>query len=79
MACKTMLRQLLSKWGILSIDMQKAHESDGKVIGENGEVTFSDEQIHEEVTENDISVIETTHEKSEEPLIRESFDDILEG
>lgn len=28
MACKTMLRQLISKWGIMSIDMQKAFEYD---------------------------------------------------
>lgn len=29
MACKTMLRQLISKWGIMSIEMQNAIESDG--------------------------------------------------
>ena len=28
MSCKTMLRQLISKWGIMSIDMQKAFEYD---------------------------------------------------
>lgn len=28
MAYKTMLRQLISKWGIMSIDMQKAYEAD---------------------------------------------------
>lgn len=28
MAFKTMLRQLLSKWGILSVDLQKAFETD---------------------------------------------------
>ena len=28
MAFKTMLRQLISKWGIMSIDMQKAFEAD---------------------------------------------------
>lgn len=28
MACKTMLRQLISKWGIMSIEMQKALEYD---------------------------------------------------
>jgi len=29
MAFKTMLRQLISKWGIMSIDMQEAYEQDG--------------------------------------------------
>lgn len=40
MAYKTMLRQLISKWGIMSIEMQKAFESDDAVIGKNGEVEF---------------------------------------
>lgn len=42
MACKTMLRQLISKWGIMSIEMQRAYEADGGIIGDNGEVTFAD-------------------------------------
>lgn len=36
MAYKTMLRQLLSKWGILSIDLQNAFESDMATIKEDG-------------------------------------------
>lgn len=36
MAYKTMLRQLISKWGIMSIDMQSAIESDMAVINEDG-------------------------------------------
>lgn len=44
MACKTMLRQLLSKWGLMSIEMQKAYEADGGIIGDDGEVTFSDSE-----------------------------------
>lgn len=34
MAFKTMLRQLISKWGIMSIDMQEAFEKDGSEIYE---------------------------------------------
>lgn len=30
MAAKTMLRQLISKWGVMSIEMQSALENDGK-------------------------------------------------
>lgn len=30
MSCKTMLRQLISKWGVMSIEMQSALENDGK-------------------------------------------------
>ena len=37
MAFKTMLRQLISKWGIMSIDMQEAYTKDMATIRENGE------------------------------------------
>lgn len=36
MAYKTMLRQLISKWGIMSIDLQNAIDSDMAVIREDG-------------------------------------------
>lgn len=36
MAYKTMLRQLISKWGIMSIEMQSAFEGDMAVINEDG-------------------------------------------
>lgn len=42
MAKKTMLRQLLSKWGLLTPELQKAYESDMAVVGENGELTYVD-------------------------------------
>lgn len=42
MACKTMLRQIISKWGIMSIDLQKALETDMGVISENGSVDYID-------------------------------------
>lgn len=42
MAYKTMLRQLLSKWGILSIDLQNAFESDMAVINEDGSKNYVD-------------------------------------
>ncbi|MBP3607039.1 MAG: recombinase RecT [Treponema sp.] len=48
MAFKTMLRQLISKWGIMSVEMQKAFEGDMGVIGNNGEVDYIDNQIQEE-------------------------------
>ena len=36
MAMKTMLRQLISKWGIMSIDLQNAIDKDMAVISDNG-------------------------------------------
>lgn len=42
MAYKTMLRQLISKWGIMSIDMQTAIDADMAVIGEDGTKSYVD-------------------------------------
>jgi len=42
MAKKTILRQLISKWGIMSIDMQKAYEGDQAVIREDGTPDYVD-------------------------------------
>ena len=42
MAYKTMLRQLISKWGIMSIEMQQAMDSDMGTIHEDGHVDYVD-------------------------------------
>lgn len=42
MAMKTMLRQLISKWGVMSIDMASAMEYDMAVINEDGTKTYVD-------------------------------------
>lgn len=42
MAKKTMLRRLLSKWGVMSIDMQKAYAGDMAVIREDGSSDYVD-------------------------------------
>ena len=51
MALKTMLRQLISKWGIMSIDMQKAYEADMAVIREDGSPEYVEAIAVEEVPE----------------------------
>ena len=54
MAYKTMLRQLISKWGIMSIEMQKAFTNDYSVTDEKGNTTYVDndsDYIQAEVTE----------------------------
>lgn len=83
MACKTMLRQLISKWGVLSIEMQRAYEADGGIIGDNGEVSFSDsDRETEQVLQPEI-VVEAnpeepaTEETTPESDGQETFDDIL--
>ena len=42
MAYKTMLRQLISKWGIMSIEMQEAYTKDMATIKENGDYEYVD-------------------------------------
>ena len=42
MAMKTMLRQLISKWGIMSTEMQEAYVKDQAVIDEKGNVDYVD-------------------------------------
>ena len=44
MAYKTMLRQLISKWGIMSIEMQRAYEGDMAEIREDGANQYVDNQ-----------------------------------
>lgn len=42
MAYKTMLRQLISRWGIMSIEMQNAIDKDMAAINEDGSVDYVD-------------------------------------
>ena len=70
MAYKTMLRQLISKWGIMSIELQTAIDADMAVINEDGtkdyveteEVEYSEAEIIEEgpaeTVQNEVSVKE---------------------
>ena len=44
MAMKTMLRQLISKWGIMSTELQEAFIKDQAVIDEKGNVDYVDNQ-----------------------------------
>lgn len=66
MAYKTMLRQLISKWGIMSIDLQKAMDGDMGTINEDGSVdyvdNYPDEAPAEEPAPAPIVVDESTGE-----------------
>ena len=63
MAMKTMLRQLISKWGIMSIDLQTAVDKDMAVIHEDG----SAEYVENEQEEENVVAEQELHEVSEEP------------
>lgn len=58
MAKKTLIRQLISKWGIMSVEMQKAYEADMGVLDEDGTVRYVDNEqdiiaeVADEISEN---------------------------
>jgi len=60
MAYKTMLRQLISKWGIMSIDLMSAMDADMAVINEDGTKNYVE-------NEPDIIEMEPVTEQQEEP------------
>ena len=74
MAKKTVLKLLLSKFGILSIEMQIAQKADQAVIeeidGENIEVEYVD---NNELSESPIDVIEIIDKEEDEELTSENL------
>ncbi|WP_124067410.1 recombinase RecT [Clostridium sp. E02] len=58
MAEKTMIRQLISKWGIMSIEMSDAYERDMAVINENGTPQYVDNENSDQL-ENDLGQANT--------------------
>ena len=62
MAYKTMLRQLISKWGIMSIDMVTAFDSDYAVINEDGTKNYVETEEPEYI---EAEVVEPTEDVSE--------------
>lgn len=76
MACKTMLRQLISKWGIMSIEMQRALENDMGVIHENGKVDYIDTPAEEPAVE--AQAAETVEVEVVENVQNESSDEFAE-
>lgn len=67
MAYKTMLRQLISKWGIMSIDMQQAVEKDMATINTDGTYEYVDNEedivIQQEEPKEEIEVQNENTEK----------------
>lgn len=55
MAFKTMLRQLISKWGIMSIEMQEAYTKDMAEIKENGDYEYIDSIDNENIEAVDVT------------------------
>lgn len=67
MAYKTMLRQLISKWGIMSIEMQSAIDADMAVINDDGTKDYVDNQPDESViVDADVEVVEAAEPEQAE-------------
>lgn len=69
MAYKTMLRQLISKWGIMSIDMQEALTKDMAVVNTDGSYDYVDNKQNanlEPVENNTIEINETEQDSSQQ-------------
>lgn len=67
MAYKTMLRQLISKWGIMSIEMQNAYEGDMAYIKEDGTKEYVDNEEYTPTVEA-TEVKETSQETPKEEV-----------
>lgn len=67
MALKTMIRQLISKWGIMSIDLQTALDKDMAVIHEDGTAEYIENEAEESaevVAEQDAHEVPKTREEA---------------
>jgi len=66
MAYKTMLRQLISKWGIMSIDLQTAMEKDQTLIKDDGNFEYIDSVDNGEIpTETEVVEVQTDQQPAE--------------
>ena len=68
MAYKTMLRQLISKWGIMSIDMQQAVEKDMATINTDGTYEYVDNEDEQIIQQEETEPIEIQNEKIEKEV-----------
>ena len=66
MALKTVIKLLLSKWGILSVEMQRAIQDDQKTFDGNGEEMYGDNQPDIIEAEDPFNAIEQNDEEAEE-------------
>ena len=67
MAYKTMLRQLISKWGIMSIEMQTAVNADMAVIREDGSMDYVDNEPEDVYADNEVSEADQAEAAPEQP------------
>ena len=76
MAFKTILRRLISKYGVMSIEMQDAYVKDMAVLHEDGEVEYVDNDNSEEVPSATIEEAQVEETKEVEEPKTKKLDDV---
>lgn len=81
MACKTMLRQLISKWGIMSVELEKAYTSDMGVISDGGNVDYVDSpsENDENASEIPTTASEVSIPSEQQTPTTDDFEALMEG
>lgn len=81
MAFKTLLRHLISQWGVMSIEMQKAIDIDNTVINENGERSYV--ELEDPLLADTQSITPVSDEETKPEIItpdeKEQFDFFAEN
>lgn len=71
MAKKTVIKLLISKWGIMTVDMQKAIIDDQKVFDEEGNGSYDDNPEKDIPAEEVVDAFENIKEVASEPVTEE--------
>jgi recombination protein RecT len=81
MAVKTMLRQLISKWGVMSLEMQKAYEADMGVINQDGSIDYVDSPATDDTAQPVAVEVEasTVEAQNGSTISNDDFATIMEG
>lgn len=82
MALKTMLRQLISKWGIMSIELQTAYERDDSLLHEDGSFEYVDNAQEDEPVEApptiDVTATTVIDKQPDPPDQNDPFDQLFD-
>ena len=76
MALKTVIKLLLSKWGILSVDMQRAIQDDQKTYDEDGNGSYGDNKLDVIEAEDPFLLEQNNEEISQEDSAAQGSDQI---
>lgn len=76
MAKKTMLRQLISKWGVMSVEMQTAYESDNHIINADGTPDYETNTMIDADVPSDVTLPEPSEQQTDDEAF--SIDDLAE-